>query len=88
MIVSEITLFNTLKEKFGDQTAQTVVEGKKSAVKEEFENKKDTLAAKQDLANVETKIAETKAELIKWMFIFWIGQIASFIAVAKFIFHQ
>ena len=34
------------------------------------------------------EIAETKADLIKWMFIFWIGQLASFIAIAKFIFHQ
>ena len=66
MIVSEITLFNTLKEKLGESTAQTVVEGIKSAVKEEFENKKDTLATKEDLANV-------KADIIKWMFVFWIG---------------
>ena len=44
MIVSEITLFNTLKIKLGEQEAQIVVEGIKQAVKEEFENKKDVLA--------------------------------------------
>jgi DUF438 domain-containing protein len=88
MIVSELTLYNTLKEKLGDQAAQTVVEGVKSAVKEAFENKRDTLATKEDLARLETKIAETKAEIIKWMFIFWIGQLASFIAIAKLFFHQ
>ncbi len=62
MIVSEITLFNTLREKLGEQTAQTLVEGIKSAVKEEFENKKDILATKLDLEKI-------KAELlvIKWM---------------------
>ena len=36
----------------------------------------DTIATKQDLA-------ETKAEIIKWMFIFWIGQIATVIAIMK-----
>jgi len=76
MVVSEITLFNTLKAKLGEQEAQTVVEGIKSAVKEEFEVKKDVLATKQDLA-------EVKAEIIKWMFIFWIGQLGATVAIVK-----
>ena len=49
-------------------------------VDKKFEEAKTTLATKEDLAKVEgrleTKIAETKADIIKWMFIFWIGQIA------------
>ena len=76
MVVSETTLFNTLKTKLGEQEAQTVVEGIKSAVKEEFEVKKEILATKQDLS-------EVKAEIIKWMFIFWIGQLGATIAVVK-----
>ncbi len=68
MVVSEITLFNTLKAKLGEQEAQIVVEGIKNAVREEFAVKKEVLATKQDLA-------EVKAEIIKWMFIFWIGSI-------------
>ena len=32
---------------------------------------------------LEAKIAETKAEIIKWMFIFWIGQIAVAVVIAK-----
>jgi len=38
-------------------------------VKNGFENKREVLATKEDLAN-------SKADIIKWMFIFWIGQIA------------
>lgn len=57
-------------------------------VREEFEVKKDVLATKVDIGRLDIKIAETKAEIIKWMFIFWIGQLASFIAIAKFLFHQ
>ena len=62
------------------------------SVREEFEVKKDILATKEDLAKLEIKvvtmISDTRTEIIKWMFIFWIGQLASFIAIAKFIFHQ
>jgi len=36
---------------------------------------------KADIAEVKAYIAETKAELIKWMFIFWIGQFASIVGV-------
>jgi len=37
--------------------------------------------AKKDLAN-------TKLEVIKWMFIFWVGQLAAMIAIAKLFFHS
>jgi hypothetical protein len=35
---------------------------------EKYQQKKDVLATKEDLANV-------KADIIKWMFIFWIGSV-------------
>jgi len=92
MIVSEITLFNTLKMKLGETEAQVVVEGIKGAVKEEFDNKKELLATKEDIANLrgelKSEMANAKTEMIKWMFIFWIGQLASFIAISKLFFHQ
>ena len=43
MVISEITLYNTLKEKLGDQVAQVVVESIKETVKEEVNNKKRAL---------------------------------------------
>jgi hypothetical protein len=45
----------------------------------EFDSKKDSLATKEDLANV-------RSDVIKWMFIFWVGQLAAMIAIAK-LFH-
>ena len=30
-----------------------------------------------DIGKLDTKIERTKADLIKWMFIFWIGQIGA-----------
>ena len=40
-----------------------------------------TLATKDDIANVRKEISEAKADTIKWMFIFWIGQIATILGV-------
>ncbi|WP_026902995.1 hypothetical protein [Pedobacter glucosidilyticus] len=68
MSVSEIQLYQILKAKIGDKEAEELVSYVKSEVNKEFETKKDTLATKVDLANM-------KGEIIKWMFIFWIGQI-------------
>ncbi|KQM64633.1 hypothetical protein ASE74_11480 [Pedobacter sp. Leaf216] len=69
MSVSEIQLFQILKAKLGEQEAEQLVSYVKDEVKSEFENKREVLATKEDLAN-------SKADIIKWMFIFWIGQIA------------
>lgn len=48
---------------------------------------KDILATKQDIANLEIKIEKTRSDIIKWMFLFWIGQLASLIAILKMFFR-
>lgn len=49
-------------------------------VDQKFEDKKDSFATKLDLKEeiglVRKEIAESKADIIKWMFIFWVGQMA------------
>jgi hypothetical protein len=35
------------------------------------------LATKDDIATVRKEISKSKSETIKWMFIFWIGQLAA-----------
>ena len=66
MNISEITLFNTLKSKLGEYEAQVVVEGIKSAVMEEFNYKKDTLATKNDIhLHPQTKGLQSLRELPK-----------------------
>ena len=72
MVVSEITLFNTLRAKLGEQEAQVVVEGIKNAVKEEFENKKDVLLTKQDKVELIEKMNADKQDILKWLFGFWV----------------
>jgi hypothetical protein len=65
MHTSSIELYDLLKTKLGDNEARTLVTF--IEVENKFEQKKDTLATKVDIANV-------KADLIKWMFIFIVGQ--------------
>jgi hypothetical protein len=80
MIVSEIKLYELLKAKIGEREAEAFVEILENKVDRKFEEAKQTLTTKEDLAKVEgrleTKLAETKSEIIKWMFIFWMGQVA------------
>ena len=94
-MLATIKLFEVLKTRFSDEDAKFVVEQiekiearVETKVENVFDQKKDVLATKGDIAIVNEKIAIAKADMIKWMFIFWIGQIATFIAIAKFIFHQ
>lgn len=42
-----------------------------------FEAQKEILATKKD-------IADSKADLIKWMFVFWMGQILALLAIVNF----
>ncbi len=103
MQVSDIELFQALKEKVGEQEAKTITEYIETKVEKQFDLKKDVLATKQDInevkievasvrnelkleiAELRTEMAKTKSEIIKWMFIFWIGQLAAMIAIAELI---
>jgi hypothetical protein len=67
--ISSIDLFNLLKDKLGETEAKSLTEYIEVRVEKEIEKEKGHLATKADLS-------EAKSELIKWMFIFWIGQVA------------
>ena len=95
MQVAEIELYEILKSKIGEKEAKTLVEYIEAKVDKKFDEKKDILATKQDIAdlkieiaNLEIKIEKTKADIIKWMFLFWIGQLASLIAILQIFFRK
>ena len=70
--------FNTeMKGKLGENEAKALTEYVESRVDKSFDKEKNILATKVDLA-------ETKSEIIKWMFIFWIGQVAVTLALVYF----
>jgi actin-like ATPase involved in cell morphogenesis len=73
---------------------EEVVESKMEAQSKDFENivNKDVSnligEIKENMAKMKgelsTSIAESKADIIKWMFIFWAGQLAAMFAFLKF----
>jgi len=81
--MSDIQLFQILKQKMGEQEAEALVTFVDHKIKDNNETNLNVIATKGDIAelkvemsNLEVKIADSKAEMIKWMFIFWIGQVA------------
>jgi len=87
MIVSEIKLFEMLKAKLGQEEAEAFVQILETKVDYKFEEAKQILATKEDVARLDLKIAETKAELIKWMFIFWMGQVVVIAGLLAYFFN-
>jgi len=73
-MVSEIELFEVLSQQLGRDKAKTLVEYVEMKVEKRLDEKTNVFATKEDLAN-------TKAELIKWMFIFWISTVGVLSAI-------
>jgi hypothetical protein len=62
------------------QQAETRIEGDlKSVVEAAFAQ----CATKADLAIAKADLANAKAELIRWMFVFWVGQVAVTVGLLK-----
>lgn len=79
--ITTTKLYDLLSAKVGKETAENLTSYIESKIKDEVENGTRNLVTKEDLAKevarLEVKIAETKTELVRWMFIFWIGQLAA-----------
>lgn len=69
-IVTITKLYSLLSGKLGKESAENLTTYIEKKIKEEVEDKTKILATKADLA-------ENKTEIIKWMFVFWIGQVAA-----------
>lgn len=81
--ISSIELFNALKDKVGEREAKMLTEYVEYRIADAFDKARDYFATKEDLVRVqgslETKIAEMKSDLLKWMIVlfapFYIGMI-------------
>ncbi|OCX52466.1 hypothetical protein BEL04_13470 [Mucilaginibacter sp. PPCGB 2223] len=78
-------LYKLLSEKLGDDTTDAMFKYIDNKTERSVEATIKTLATKEDLnnglANVRKEAADNKADTIKWMFIFWIGQIGVLLAI-------
>jgi hypothetical protein len=70
MTISITKLYDVLTAKMGREAAENLTSYIEEKIRDELNNKSELLATKVDLAN-------TKAEIIKWVFIFWLGQIGA-----------
>ncbi len=70
-------LYDLLSLKLGRVTAGQMTVYIEEKIKEEVVSTSVSFATKEDVARLDMKISETKSELIKWMFLFWVAQIAS-----------
>ena len=74
--MSDIQLFQILKQRIGETEAEALVSFVVGKIKDNNDVNLNILATKDDISKLEVKIVEAKSEIIKWMFIFWIGQVA------------
>jgi hypothetical protein len=77
-------LYTLLSNKLGNDTTEAMFKYIDSKTERSVEATIQTLATKDDLSRqlgeVRKKISESKVDIIKWMFIFWIGQFGATIA--------
>ncbi|MEX8547116.1 MAG: hypothetical protein V5804_05885 [Mucilaginibacter sp.] len=72
MSTNELKVYEIFKRKLGEAEAQTVIEYFEQKSEEKINSKKDIFLTKED-----------KTDMIKWMFIFWVGQLAAMLAIVK-----
>ena len=61
-------LYDLISIKLGKETAENLTIFIEEKIRSEVDTKASILATKEDVAN-------SRADVIKWMFIFWVGQV-------------
>jgi hypothetical protein len=65
------------KNRFTEKEAAKVIEYFEAKAEEKIKQKKDVFMTKDDKVELISRIESTRADVIKWMFIFWVGQLAA-----------
>jgi hypothetical protein len=83
MKVAELKAYEIFKNKFGEREAETVFEYFEAAKTDSISPKQvdDRLIDFKSIFATKADLADVKADIIKWMFIFWIGQLGATIAI-------
>ncbi len=79
--MTDIQLFQILKQKVGETEAEALVSFVDSKLKENNENNLRILATKEDVAKLEIKISEVKVDIIKWVFGFFVALMLAIIGL-------
>ena len=85
-------LYQLLSEKLGNDTTEAMFKYIDNKTERSVEATIKTLATKEDLhkeiGDVRKEISESKADMIKWMFIFWIGQVGAILGILYLFFKK
>ena len=55
-----------------------------NAIAERLDYRLKECAKREDIARVEKQMSETKVEILRWSFLFWIGQVATIAALLSY----
>lgn len=77
MSTLELKIYEIFKARFSEQEAASVIEYFEQKAEQKYNEKKDVLATKEDIGQLRKEIEASKSDIVKWMFIFWIGQMAA-----------
>ena len=78
-------LYTLLSNKLGNDTTEAMFKYIDNKTERSVEATIKTLATKDDISDVRKEISESKADTIKWMFIFWIGQVAATLTIVMLV---
>ena len=79
MSTIELKVYEIFKNRFSEKEAEMVIEYFEVKAEKKYEEKKDTLATKEDIGQIRKEISESKTDLIKWMVAMWIAQMAAIV---------
>jgi len=74
-------LYKLLTEKLGGDTTEAMFKYIDNKTERSVEATIKTLATKEDLAKVKYDLGKEIGNSMKWMFIFWVGQMGATLAV-------
>ena len=75
-------LYKLLSDKLGSDTTEAMFKYIDNKTERSVEATIKTLATKDDLAKVKYDLSKDISNSVKWMFIFWIGQVGAMLAIA------
>jgi DNA-directed RNA polymerase sigma subunit (sigma70/sigma32) len=78
-------LYTLLSNKLGNDTTEAMFKYIDNKTERSVEANIKTLATKEDISDVRKEISESKADTIRWMFIFWIGQVAATLTIVMLV---
>jgi len=87
MNTNTLKVYEIFKTTFGEKEATVVLDYLENDTTEKIEKEVGNeilhLATKEDISEIKVLIADKYANIIKWLFLFWIGTIGTIIAIIK-----